>query len=384
MRIENMIGEASAPSGTSVGNYEANFMPKPIDRLISEAKKSLLPKIIGMEASSQENFDYVLRELDGTRNYSRIGGCVSIALSMAYAHAYSKARELPLYNGMKKGKKYSLPYPLGKCIGGGAHAKHSTSIQEFLAIPVGAGNLHEAIRANRKMHEIVYTALKDNFLTFGKGLDLEGGWIADITDEDALGIMTGAAVHTAAETGVKMRIGIDIAANNIYRNGKYHYGQESKSTERQLDYVLDLVDEYNLFYVEDAFREDDWESFAELTRKAKECLVCGDDLFATSTERLETGINKKACNAIIIKPNQAGTLTQTYDTIRLAKKRNYVPVVSHRSGETEDTTIAHLAVAFSCPIIKIGIVGKEREAKLNELLRIEKQEKLKMNGELNG
>jgi enolase len=379
-----MVGKASAPSGTSVGNYEANFMPKPIDRLIIEAKKILLPKIMGMEASSQENFDYVLRELDGTRSYSRIGGCVSIALSMAYAHACSKARGLPLYSGMKKGKKYSLPYPLGKCIGGGAHAKRSTSIQEFLAIPVGAGTLHEAIQANRKMHEIVYTALKDNFPTFKKGLDLEGGWIADITDEDALGIMTGAAVHAAAETGVRMRIGIDIAANNIYRNGKYHYGMESKSPERQLDYVLDLIDEYNLFYVEDAFREDDWESFAELTSQAKDCLVCGDDLFATSTERLETGINKKACNAIIIKPNQAGTLTQTYDTIRLAKKKNYVPVVSHRSGETGDTTIAHLAVAFSCPIIKIGIVGKEREAKLNELLRIEKQEKLKMNGEING
>lgn len=384
MRFGKVVGKASAPSGTSVGKYEANFMPKRIDQMIEIAERTILPKIIGMEGSSQENFDYVLKEIDGTENYSRIGGCVAISLSMAFAHACAKAKGLPLFRAMKKGKKYFIPYPLGKCIGGGAHAKKSTAIQEFLSIPVGAKNLSEAIAANKKMHEIVYTALKENFATFKKELDLEGGWVANISDEDALGIMTGAAVHATAETGTEVRIGIDVAANNLYRNGKYHYNQESKSPERQLEYILDLIDEYNLFYVEDAFHEDAFNWFAELTKKANNCLICGDDLFATNKERLEIGVKKGACNSVLIKPNQAGTLTQTYDTIKLAKKKGYLPIVSHRSGETQDATIAHLAVAYTCPIIKIGIVGKEREAKLNELLRIEKMGKLKMNGEING
>jgi len=359
-------------------------MPRKIDQLIATAEKTVLPKIIGMEGSGQENFDYVLKEIDGTGEYSRIGGCIAISLSMAYAHACAKAKRLPLFRAMKKGKKYSLPFPLGKCIGGGVHAKNSTTIQEFLSMPIGAKSLSEAIAANKKIHAIVYTALKENFQTFNKKLDLEGGWIANISDEDALGIMTGAAVHTTAETGVRMRIGIDVAASNIYRKGKYRYGQESKTPERQLDYILDLIDEYNLFYVEDAFHEDAFDWFAELTKKAKGCLICGDDLFATNEARLETGLKKGACNSVLIKPNQAGTLTQTYDTIKLAKKRGYSPIVSHRSGETQDTTISSLAVAYSCPMMKIGIVGKEREAKLDELLRIEKTEKLKMNGEING
>jgi len=375
---------ASAPSGTSVGKYEASSMPRKTDALIKNAKKILLPKIIGMTTSGQENFDYIIKEIDGTENYSNIGGSVSIALSMAFAHACAKARGLPLHQGMKKSKRYLLPYPMGKCIGGGAHAKNSTAIQEFLSIPVGAKNMAEAIRANRRMHAIVYNALKENFPMFKRQLDYEGGWIARIGDEDALGIMTGAAVHVAAETGISMRIGIDIAASNLYWNEKYHYGGETKKTGEQLEYVLDLIDEYNLYYVEDAFQEDDFGSFAELTKRAKGCLICGDDLFATNATRLERGIKMSACNAIIIKPNQAGTLSQTYDAIKMARKKEYTPIVSHRSGETMDTTIASLAVARSCPIIKIGIVGKEREAKLKELLKIERSEKLKMNGEING
>jgi len=358
-------------------------MPRPIDRLMADAKKTLLPKLIGIEASNQENFDFILGEIDGTHNYSKMGGCVSIALSMAYAHACSKAREIPLFKGMRKGK-YSLPCPIGKCIGGGAHAKSSTSMQEFLAIPVGAKTFADAVHANRKMHSIIHTALKENFQTFRGQSDLEGGWVANISDEDALGIMTGAAVHAAAETGIKMRIGVDVAANQLYRNGKYYYKREGKKPKNQLEFMLDLIDEYNLFYVEDAFMEDDFDSFAELTGMAKDCLVCGDDLFTTNAGRLEIGVKKKACNAIVIKPNQAGTLTQTYDAIKLAKKKGYVPIVSHRSGETEDTTISSLAVAFECPMLKIGVMGKEREAKLDELLRIEKSEKLKMNGEING
>lgn len=378
-----MTGRASAPSGTSVGKYEANFMPRKIDELIKHAEKRIMPKLRGMQTSSQENFDYILKEMDGTENYSNMGGSVSIALSMAFANACAKVRGIELFREMKGGK-YSLPYPLGKCIGGGAHAKSSTSIQEFLSIPIGAKNLSEAIQANKKMHEVVYTALKENFQTFKKKLDYEGGWVANITDEDALGIMSGAAMHVTAETGVKIGIGIDVAANNLYKNGKYHYGKESKTPAKQLEYILDMIEEYNLFYVEDAFAEDDFSSFAELTSKAKDCLVCGDDLFATNKNRLERGVKKKACNSVIIKPNQAGTLTQTYDAIRFARQKHYVPVVSHRSGETEDSLISHIAVAFNCPVIKIGIVGKEREAKLDELCRIEKKENFKMNGELNG
>lgn len=355
-----------------------------IDALIRNAERTFLPKIVGMTTSGQENFDYILKELDGTENYSQIGGAVAIALSMAFAHACSKARRIPLHRVMKRGKKYSLPYPLGKCIGGGAHAKESTPIQEFLSIPVGAKNLQEAIHANKRMHTIVYNALKDNFPSFRKKLDFEGGWVARISDEDALGIMTGAAVHTSAETGVRMRIGVDMAASNLYHGGKYHYKEERKSRKDQLRYVLDLIEEYNLFYVEDAFHQDDFESFAELTALARDCLICGDDLFATNKERIKRGVEMGACNAAIIKPNQVGTLTQTYDAIKVANKNDYVPIISHRSGETGDTTIASLAAAFSCPIIKIGIVGKEREAKLNELLNIERTEKLKMNGELNG
>jgi enolase len=217
-----------------------------------------------------------------------------------------------------------------------------------------------------------------------KKLDLEGGWIANISDENATITMTEAAEKISDETGVSVRIGVDVAANSLYKDGKYNYKSKQKDSGEQLDYILAMIDDYKLFYVEDAFNENDFDSFAELTSKAKNCLICGDDLFATNRARLERGLVKKACNSIIIKPNQVGTLSHTYDTIRLAKNSGYIPVVSHRSGETGDTTIASIAVAFSCPIIKIGIVGEEREAKLRELLKIEGTEKIKMNGGIHG
>jgi enolase len=380
-------GRSAAPSGVSVGKKEAVALPKDIDALIEDTKKMIIPELIGMDSAEQQMVDETLREIDGTGNFSRIGGSIAVAISLAVSWAAANSHNEPLFRYLGGSLRESLPYPLGKVIGGGVHTgKNAPDIQEFLVIPTGAKSIKQAISVNSLVHKKVKELIYNEDKTFTGCTDQEGGWAPNMSNEDALDIVTEAAESTKNETGVEVSLGLDMAANSFYKRGKYVYrseGNKARDSGEQMEYVCELVDRYNLFYVEDAFQEDDMKSFAELTKKeGKKCMICGDDVFVTNKGLLKKGISVGACNSIIIKPNQIGTLTNMYETVDYAKEHGYVPVISHRSGETTDTSIAHLAVAFRIPVIKTGIVGGERIAKLNELIRIEEQLEMPVMAEL--
>jgi enolase len=270
----------------------------------------------------------------------------------------------------------SLPYPLGNCISGGQHARgKSPDIQEFLALPYGAETFLEAATANAQIHKSVGDALRKKDKLFTAGKSDEGAWIANIDSEDAFEIMVKACEEVGNELDFECSFGVDVASSSFWKekDQKYDYVNEGKKrdTGEQLDYMRELIETYHLTYVEDPFHEEDFASFALLTKKVKNCLVCGDDLFTTNNDRLSQGVKIGAGNAIIIKVNQIGTLTDALETIQHAHSHGYATVVSHRSGDTCDWHIAHLAVAFNCPVIKTGVVEGSRIAKINELLRIE-------------
>ncbi len=376
----NGFGRAAAPSGASTGAREVAAFPEGgVDKIIGEVEDVISSELIGMDAEDLKEIDLVLKEIDGTENLSSIGGNTSVAVSMATAKAAASSYNLPLYRFLGGNMPSEIPYPLGNMINGGAHAgKNAPDIQEFLVIPVGAENITEAVFTNVNVHKKIRELIqaKDSSFTGGKGD--EGGWAPNLKNEEALEIQVKACETVSNETGVLVKPALDMAASEMWNgeNQEYVYEQEGvrRNTGEQIDFVLDTIKTYGFFFVEDPIREGDFDGFAELTHKAgKDCLICGDDIFVTNREILQEGIDAGAANAIIIKPNQIGTLTDTYQTIELSRNNKYVPVVSHRSGETTDETIAHLAVAFSCPIIKTGAVGGERIAKLNELIRIEEE-----------
>ncbi|RBI61188.1 phosphopyruvate hydratase [halophilic archaeon] len=364
------FGRAAAPSGASTGEYEAIELDP--GEAIAAARERAVPRLEGtVYVGDQRDVDRTLRAADGTDNFSEIGANSAVAISMAAAKAAADVLGAPLYQhlgGAFRGENF--PVPLGNVIGGGEHAADATSIQEFLAAPVGAPNVKDAVFANAAVHQEVADLLDERGVAAGKGD--EGAWAPSIDDADAFELMEEAVDAVSEEFGFDIRFGLDVAAAELYEDGEYHYDGETRSTDEQIEYVADLVDEYDLAYVEDPLDENDYEGFAELTdRVGDRTLICGDDLFVTNTERLSEGIDQGAANSILIKPNQIGTLSDAVDAVELAVENGYDPVISHRSGETEDTTIAHLAVATDAPFIKTGAVGGERTAKLNELIRIE-------------
>ncbi len=368
-------GRCAAPSGASTGKYEAVAFPEGgVDKAILEVEESIAPELRGMDAANQEEVDRILREVDGTDNFSNIGGNTAVAVSLANAKAASGACGMPLFQFLGGNLACELPYPLGNVIGGGAHAEGATDVQEFLVIPVGARTIAEAVCTNAEVHRKLGRELARVCGAVGRGD--EGAWAPAIDDAKALELLSRVCDAVEAETGVKLRMGMDMAASQLWseKDGCYIYRREGvkRSTEEQIEHVLELIDTYTLYYVEDPLHEEDFDAFAELTSQAK-ALICGDDLYVTNTGRLARGIERGSSNAVLIKPNQCGTLTDTFRAVRLADNEKLTPVISHRSGETTDTTIAHLAVAFGIPIIKTGTVGGERIAKLNELIRIDEE-----------
>jgi len=376
----NGFGRAAAPSGASTGAREVVAFPEGgVDKIIGEIEDIISSELIGMDAEDLNDIDMIMKEIDGTEDLSYLGGNTIVAVSMATAKAAASSYNLPLYRFLGGNMCNEIPCPLGNMINGGAHAgKNAPDIQEFLAVPLGSQNITEAVFANSSVHKKIreFIQFKDKLFTGGKGD--EGGWAPNLSNLDALEILKRGCDEVNDETGLKIRPSLDMAASELWDDSKekYIYSREGvqKDSGEQIDFVLEIIKIYDLFYVEDPLHENDFSGFSELTEKAgNRCLICGDDLFVTNSEILKEGIKNKAANAIIIKPNQIGTLTDTYITINMAKDNKYVPVVSHRSGETTDETIAHLAVAFSCPMIKTGVLGGERIAKLNELVRIEEE-----------
>ena len=376
----NGFGRAAAPSGASTGSREVVSFPEGgVDLVVREMEEFIASELIGMDAEDITTIDEVLREIDGTNNLSAIGGNTTVAVSMAVAKAAAKSYNMPLYKYIGGNLVNELPFPLGNMMNGGAHAGiNAPDIQEFLVVPIGATTVVEGIFANATVHkrlkELIQT--KDPNFTGGKGD--EGGWVPNITNDSALEIQAKACEEVGDELGIEIRPSLDMAASELWNASeqKYVYAQDGvkRDTGDQIDFVKDIIDTYKMFYVEDPFDESDFDGFSQLTSKVGDkCLICGDDLFVTNKELLAKGIEKKAANAIIIKPNQIGSLSETYATVKLAKENDIVPVVSHRSGETTDETIAHLAVGFQAPMIKTGAIGGERIAKLNELIRIEEE-----------
>ena len=371
------FGRASAPAGKSRGKAEVIYYPQGgVDAAIKKIDELIAPELAGLNADFQEEIDNALHEIDGSTNFKHIGGNAAFAISLANAEAAANSHGLLLFQFIGGNAADTMPYPLGNCISGGLHARgKSPDIQEYLALPHGAETFLEAATANTQIHKKIGDALKKKSSSFNGGKSDEGAWIANIDTIDAFEVMAKACEEVGNELDFECGFGIDVASSSFWneKEEKYIYENENKKrdTAEQLEFMLELIEQYHLSYVEDPFHEEDFESFADLTRKSKNCLICGDDLFTTSTERLNNGIKINAGNAIIIKVNQIGTLSDAVETIETAQRHGYDPVVSHRSGDTCDWHIAHLAVAFKCPIIKTGVVEGARIAKINELIRIE-------------
>jgi len=371
------FGRASAPAGASKGKAEAIPFPEGgVEEAVRKVKELIAPELIGLSAEEQEEIDNLLHELDGSGNFRNIGGNTSYAVSLAVADAAADSYILPLFRYLGGTLTTELPYPLGNVLGGGKHAiGKAPDIQEFLALPVGAPTFTAAAEANVLVHRMLGSVLRNVDESFTGGRGDEGAWAPDVTNDEALRSLVKACEESSDKVGFEIRPGLDVAASSLWdeKENRYVYARDKieRDSGEQLEYILDLIEKYKLGYVEDPFHEEDFESFAELTKKVRRCLVCGDDLFVTNVQRLTQGIERSAGNAIVIKVNQVGTLTDAWKTVDTSERAGYVPVMSHRSGETTAFQIAHLAVGLHCPIIKTGVMGGERIAKINELLRIE-------------
>ncbi|MCX8204109.1 MAG: hypothetical protein N3H31_00350 [Candidatus Nezhaarchaeota archaeon] len=372
------IGRYSAPSGASVGAYEAPAFPRGVDEALRLFKEDVAPRLIGMDAADQRGVDEALKEIDGTHNFSKIGGSLAIACSVAVAKAAASSFGLSLYRWLGGAMACRIPAPLGNVLGGGRHAPvRSLDIQEILVFPLNAPSITEAIAVNAEVHRRLPGRVAKVDPSFTGGRNDEGAWVARLNGRQALELVREICDEVADELNYRVGLGIDLAASSLWDRETMVYKYEGegvvRTSEEQFSFVRGLIDDFDLLYVEDPFHEDDFDLFAQLTKEVSPRIVCGDDLFATNVSRLRRGIEEGAANATIIKPNQAGTLTDTFEAAALARSKGYSLVVSHRSGETEDEALAHIAVALSAPLIKAGVVGGERTTKLNELIRISEE-----------
>lgn len=363
-----------APSGASTGAHEAQAFPKGgADEAIRTFSRDVAPRLRGRDVLDQEGLDRQLREIDGTPNFARIGGNAAVAVSLANAKAAAHAAGLPLYRFLGGPSARKLPFSFGNVIGGGRHAVGGTTIQEYLVVsqgPTVAGNVF----ANARVHRLIKESLSKKHPGEPLGRGDEGAWVAKLDDEEALALLADSCRAVEQDVGFPVRPGMDLAASEFFEDGMYRYKTRVLSPGEQIDFLVRLAKDYGVYSLEDPMDEEDFDGFAELTKAiGKRCVLIGDDIYCTNAERLRQGIARGSGNAILIKPNQIGTLTETRATVETARKAGWATVVSHRSGETTDDTIAHLAVAFGSLGIKTGTVGGERTAKLNELIRIEEE-----------
>jgi enolase 1/2/3 len=380
------VGRASVPSGASKGRLEAlelrdgdraRFHGRGVMKAVLNVNRVIAPKVRGLDCSDQRKVDRTMIELDGTPNKGRLGANAILAVSMAASRAAASGRLVSLFEVLKPSRNYTLPVPMMNVINGGEHAGNGLSIQEFHVEPVGAKSCHEAIRAGVE----VYQSLKEILVAkYGRGainVGDEGGFAPPLDrTRDALEAIR-EAVGKAGYSEAEVRLGVDAAATTFYDAKKRTYlvdGEPMKADALE-DYYASLRDEYGLLTLEDPFDEDSFESFASITRRlGRSTLVIGDDLYVTNVSRIKKGIRTSATNAVLIKLNQIGTVTETEQAIVLAREAGWKAVVSHRSGETEDPFIAHLATAFGAAFIKAGAPARgERTAKYNELIRIQEQ-----------
>ncbi len=367
------FGKAAAPAGKSTGKHEVRaYPPGGMDAGIKYLMEHA-DSMIGMDAVMQEDVDAAIHEIDHTPDFSMLGGNIAVALSLAVAKAAASALGMSLFRYLGGTYATNIPKPVGNVLGGGKHAINGTSVQEMLSAALSE-SAQANVFANARVHAVLGEKLRKKFPNLSIGLGDEKAWVAPLGDEEAVATVRDAIDAVRDETGLDIRPALDFAASSFYKNGKYVYRNKELSTEEQIEFVEKLVKDYGIYIVEDPLDEEDFDGFAELTKRIGHiAYVVGDDIFVTNTERIKMGIEKGAANAVLIKPNQIGTLTDTYRAVKLAKENGYACMISHRSGETCDTSIAHLGVAFGCEFIKTGTIGGERLAKLNELIRIEEE-----------
>lgn len=372
--LPNSAGRCSAPSGASTGKTEVKSFPKGgPDKSVEFFENEVKDAIEGVDAIDQVAFDRFLEELDGSDDFSNMGGNLATALSIANAKAVSNQVGIPLYMFVGGSLNRTMPRPIGNVLGGGKHSRNGTTMQEFL-VSADSGNTLTNIVINSSVHHRIGELLSEKFSDQSIGVGDERAWTAPLEDLDALDIVKSAAAEVSSETKVRIDIGIDLAASSFYEKGKYVYRDEKKSVDEQIDFVSALSKEHGVYFIEDPMDETDYEGFAAVTKAiGSKSLIVGDDLYTTNAERVRKGIEMKSSNAVLIKVNQIGTLTRTKETVDLTHNAGWKTVVSHRSGETTDDFIAHLAVGFRAFMIKTGTIGGERIAKLNELVRIEEE-----------
>jgi enolase len=371
----NFLGRVCAPSGASVGKYEAISFPngKPEESL--KILRENAHKFIGIESSDLKAIHEVLKSLDNTTNYSVIGGALAFAVTIASMESASKALGEPLFKTLSSESSFKFPFPLGNILGGGAHAGPGTpDIQEILICATGSKTIEEAIKTNLLVHSELRRVLEKEDPSFTNGRGDEGGWAPKLENQKALEVSAKACENLGFTLGKEVSLGVDFASSTQWNEVKEKYVYDragfENSTSEQIDFAADIIEKYKLIYAEDAVHEEAFEDMAELTSKFPKTLVTGDDLTVTNKNILAKAINTKSCNAAILKVNQAGSLFDALEFAKLANKSNIRLITSHRSGESTDSQISHIGLATKSKMLKVGVVGGERIAKLNELLRL--------------
>ncbi len=381
---DGSFGRAAVPSGASTGAHEAvelrdgdeRYLGKGVQQAVTAVNEEIFDAIAGMDAEEQINIDKTLTTLDGTPNKARIGANAILGVSMAVAKAASEAVGLPLYRYIGGPGARTLPVPMMNIVNGGAHADNPIDVQEFMIVPVSAESIAEAVRMGAEVFHTLRAALKD--AGHNTNVGDEGGFAPNLAStDDALGFVTKAIETAGYKPGEDIYLALDSASTEFYEGGKYVLSGEGRSldADEMVAYYADLVSRYPIISIEDGMAEDDWDGWKKLTEKIGDTVqLVGDDLFVTNTQRLKDGINIGVANSILVKVNQIGSLTETLEAVEMAHRAGYTAVMSHRSGETEDATIADLAVATNCGQIKTGSLARsDRTAKYNQLIRIEEE-----------
>ena len=380
---DGSVAIAAVPSGASTGSLEAcelrdgdkaRFLGKGVLQAVENVNTKIAAKLVGMDASNQKEIDALMIEMDGTENKSNLGANSILAVSLACAKASAISKKLPLFEYLGGKDAHILPVPMMNIINGGKHADNKIDIQEFMVMPVGAASIKDAIRVGAEIFQHLKLLLKKDGHNTNVGD--EGGFAPNLDSaKEALDYIANATEKAGYKLGSEVVLALDSAASEFYKNGKYHLDGEGKilSSDQMVRYYEELVANYPIFSIEDAFGEDDFEGWKNITKSlGNKIQLVGDDLFVTNPKILKKGISEKMANAMLVKFNQIGTLSETLNAIAIAKEAHYNNVISHRSGETEDTTIAHIAVATNAGQIKTGsLCRSDRTAKYNELIRIE-------------
>lgn len=372
---KGFVGRVCAPSGASVGKYEAISFPngKPEEGL--KILKENSNKFLNLDPSDLKSVHDTLRSIDNTENYSKIGGSLAFAITIAAMESASKAIGEPLFKILSKNTEYRFPFPLGNILGGGAHAGHGTpDIQEILICPTGSKTIRDAIETNLTVHKELRSVLEKSDPSFTNGRGDEGGWAPKLTNDKALELSAKACENLGYTLGKEVSLGVDFASSTQWNEGRkmyvYNRAGFENSTEEQIEFASKIIEKYKLFYAEDAVHEEAFEDMAELTAKFPNTLITGDDLIVTNKKILKKAINLKSCNAAILKVNQAGSLFDALEFAKEANENNIKLITSHRSGESTDSHISHIGIATKSKMLKVGVVGGERIAKLNELIRL--------------